>query len=172
VEGRPGTRAASQAAQPPPATSERPSPRPDWGRGIIVALAHAASQPHGSGPTLDLGRLDRSPPPPAWRTGVRCPNLVAGDGGQALPRKEVIQPQLPLRLPCYDFTPITGPALDGCLWASRGRSSWPPGFRRLRLSWCDGRCVQGPGTHSPPCADRRLLATPRSCRRVAAGNPH
>jgi|SRR3989440_3237167 hypothetical protein len=25
----------------------------------------------------------------------------------ALPRKEVIQPQVPLRLPCYDFTPIT-----------------------------------------------------------------
>ena len=22
-------------------------------------------------------------------------------------RKEVIQPQVPLRLPCYDFTPIT-----------------------------------------------------------------
>jgi hypothetical protein len=32
-----------------------------------------------------------------------------------LPRKEVIQPQLPLRLPCYDFTPITGPTFDGCL---------------------------------------------------------
>ena len=32
-----------------------------------------------------------------------------------LPRKEVIQPQLPLRLPCYDFVPITRPALDGCL---------------------------------------------------------
>ena len=32
-----------------------------------------------------------------------------------LPRKEVIQPQLPLRLPCYDFVPITSPALDGCL---------------------------------------------------------
>ena len=28
-------------------------------------------------------------------------------------RKEVIQPQLPLRLPCYDFTPITDPTLDG-----------------------------------------------------------
>ena len=25
----------------------------------------------------------------------------------AIPRKEVIQPQVPLRLPCYDFTPIT-----------------------------------------------------------------
>jgi hypothetical protein len=33
----------------------------------------------------------------------------------ALPRKEVIQPQLPLRLPCYDFVPITHPTLDGCL---------------------------------------------------------
>jgi len=27
----------------------------------------------------------------------------------------VIQPQLPLRLPCYDFVPITSPAFDGCL---------------------------------------------------------
>ena len=32
-----------------------------------------------------------------------------------IPRKEVIQPQLPLRLPCYDFTPITSPTFDGCL---------------------------------------------------------
>ena len=29
----------------------------------------------------------------------------------ALPRKEVIQPQLPLRLPCYDFVPVTTPTL-------------------------------------------------------------
>ena len=28
----------------------------------------------------------------------------------ALPEKEVIQPHLPVRLPCYDFTPITSPA--------------------------------------------------------------
>ena len=28
-----------------------------------------------------------------------------------LPRKEVIQPQLPLRLPCYDFVPVTSPTL-------------------------------------------------------------
>ena len=26
-----------------------------------------------------------------------------------LPRKEVIQPHLPIRLPCYDFTPIIDP---------------------------------------------------------------
>ena len=32
-----------------------------------------------------------------------------------LRRKEVIQPHLPIRLPCYDFTPITSPTFDGCL---------------------------------------------------------
>jgi hypothetical protein len=30
-----------------------------------------------------------------------------------IPRKEVIQPHLPVRLPCYDFTPITQPTFDG-----------------------------------------------------------
>ena len=30
-------------------------------------------------------------------------------------RKEVIQPQVPLRLPCYDFTPITDRTLGTCL---------------------------------------------------------
>ena len=30
-------------------------------------------------------------------------------------RKEVIQPQVPLRLPCYDFTPVTGHTMDGYL---------------------------------------------------------
>jgi hypothetical protein len=39
-------------------------------------------------------------------SGVRAP---------VFPRKEVIQPQLPLRLPCYDFTPIIDPTFDGCL---------------------------------------------------------
>ena len=34
-----------------------------------------------------------------------------------LPRKEVIQPHLPIRLPCYDFTPVIGLALDGWLLA-------------------------------------------------------
>jgi hypothetical protein len=33
------------------------------------------------------------------------------------PRKEVIQPQLPLQLPCYDFVPVTSPALGSSLFA-------------------------------------------------------
>ena len=32
-----------------------------------------------------------------------------------LHRKEVIQPHLPIRLPCYDFTPIIGSTFDGWL---------------------------------------------------------
>ena len=29
-------------------------------------------------------------------------------------RKEVIQPQVPLRLPCYDFTPVADPTVAAC----------------------------------------------------------
>ena len=32
-----------------------------------------------------------------------------------LPRKEVIQPHVPVRLPCYDFVPVTSPTLGNCL---------------------------------------------------------
>jgi hypothetical protein len=32
-------------------------------------------------------------------------------------RKEVIQPHLPIRLPCYDFTPIIGPTFGSALLA-------------------------------------------------------
>ncbi len=84
-----------------------------------------------------------------------------------LHRKEVIQPHLPIRLPCYDFTPIICPTLGG--WLQKG---YPTDFGCYKLSWCDGRCVQGPGTYSPRHADPRLLAIPASCRRVAAYNPN
>ena len=87
--------------------------------------------------------------------------------GVCLPRKEVIQPHLPIRLPCYDFTPIIGPTLDG--WLLKG---YLTGFGCYQLSWCDGRCVQGPGTYSPQYADLRLLAIPTSRRRVAAYDPN
>ena len=35
--------------------------------------------------------------------------------GLDIPRKEVIQPHLPVRLPCYDFVPVSSPALDASL---------------------------------------------------------
>ena len=54
-------------------------------------------------------------------------------------KKEMFQPHLPVRLPCYDLAPVTDFAFDGIT----------TGFGRPRLPWLDGRCVQGPGTYSP-----------------------
>jgi hypothetical protein len=43
---------------------------------------------------------------------LRCVVLALASGSRLwrFPRKEVIQPQLPLQLPCYDFVPVTRPA--------------------------------------------------------------
>ena len=46
-----------------------------------------------------------------------------------LHRKEVIQPHLPIRLPCYDLTPIIGPTLDGWLLAVTPPASGVTNFR-------------------------------------------
>ena len=40
----------------------------------------------------------------------RPPDSVSAVMADVL-RKEVIQPQVPLRLPCYDFTPVTDPTV-------------------------------------------------------------
>ena len=49
--------------------------------------------------------------PPEPRTGSVGGHHIVG----VLLRKEVIQPHLPVRLPCYDLVPITSPTLDGPL---------------------------------------------------------
>ena len=38
-------------------------------------------------------------------------------------RKEVIQPHLPIRLPCYDFTPVINPAFDSSFLSVRSLAS-------------------------------------------------
>ncbi len=45
---------------------------------------------------------------------------------EVLLRKEVIQPHLPIRLPCYDFTPIIKPTFGRALLAVRLRTSGVP----------------------------------------------
>src|SRR5439155_1710616 len=57
-------------------------------------------------PPCDVLLLIRKSSTSQTPIGVRAP---------IFPRKEVIQPQLPLPLPCYDFTPIINPTFDGCL---------------------------------------------------------
>jgi hypothetical protein len=46
-------------------------------------------------------------------------------------RKEVIQPQLPLRLPCYDLAPVIGLTFGVSLLAVGLTTSGTPDFRGL-----------------------------------------
>ena len=48
-----------------------------------------------------------------------------------LHRKEVIQPHLPIRLPCYDLTPITEPTFGSVPLAVRLLTSGVPNFHGL-----------------------------------------
>jgi hypothetical protein len=54
-------------------------------------------------------------PEPRPRRTRRLAETPAVINGHRIPRKEVIQPQLPLRLPCYDFTPVTNSTFDRSL---------------------------------------------------------
>lgn len=54
---------------------------------------------------------------------VKVPVCHEGLTSCRLPRKEVIQPQVLLRLPCYDFTPITNPTFGRWLLTVTSRTS-------------------------------------------------
>ena len=82
-------------------------------------------------------------------------------------RKEVIQPQVPLRLPCYDLVPITEFAFGAVLLAVGLTTSGALSFRGLT-----GGVYKAQEHIHRGVADPRLLAIPTSCRRVAACNPN
>ncbi len=109
--------------------------------------------------------------PTPWATPLRVRpsgRVVRGTApSRGLPRKEVIQPQLPLRLPCYDFTPVTGPTFDGSLLAVGPPASGVAYFRGVT-----GGVYKARERIHRSIADLRLLATPPSCRRVSACNPN
>ena len=68
-----------------------------------VLMIDGASAPHANVPPMSI------PPPDTRRQRALAPQFP---GLQTLLRKEVIQPHLPVRLPCYDFVPITSPTFD------------------------------------------------------------
>ena len=82
-------------------------------------------------------------------------------------RKEVIQPQVPLRLPCYDFIPITSPALGRCLPRDSSRTSGKTGFHDVT-----GGVYKARERIHDVVADTSLLAIPTSWSRVADSNPN
>jgi hypothetical protein len=72
---------------------------------------------------------EQTPLPENWSGNTRwslCVGLTCEPKSELFgtPRKEVIQPQVPLRLPCYDFTPVTDHSLV---------SSFPCGLGYLLL---------------------------------------
>ena len=82
-------------------------------------------------------------------------------------RKEVIQPQVPLGLPCYDLVPITKLAFGAALREVRLATSGAPSFRGLT-----GGVYKAQEHIHRGVADPRLLAIPTSCRRISACNPN
>ena len=80
--------------------------------------------------------------------------------------KEVIQPQVPLRLPCYDFTPVADPTVVTCLLAV---SAVPSG--RTNSHGVTGGVYKARERIHRSSSDLRLLAIPTSWSRVADSNP-
>jgi hypothetical protein len=113
-------------------------------------------------PTTGAAHLHDSPTVAVIR------KMRAGRGLVVLLRKEVIQPHLPVRLPCYDFVPIADPTFDGSL---------PQGVRPPASGVTDFHDVTG-GVYKArerihrSVADLRLLATPTSRGRVADPDPN
>ena len=79
-------------------------------------------------------------------------------------RKEVFQPHLPVRLPCYDLAPVTSFTLGRSL---RLRTSGTPGSHGLT-----GGVYKARERIHRAMADARLLANPASRSRVADSDPN
>ena len=81
-------------------------------------ISHSNSKNQG---LLVLSKLDRHAPKPSNSVSDRSFKYLSGTPAHKAPayflrcsRKEVIQPQVLLQLPCYDFTPITDHTLGTC----------------------------------------------------------
>ena len=100
------------------------------------------------------------------RAGLTCETSTT-EAVDESPRKEVIQPQVPLRLPCYDLVPVTDLTVGRRLLAVDIPTSGTTGFHHLT-----GGVYKAQEHIHRVVADTRLLAIPTSCRRVAACNPN
>ena len=90
-------------------------------------------------------------------------------GTGLLPRKEVIQPHLPVRLPCYDFVPITNPTFEH---SPQNKPVGPCASGVADFRDVTGGVYKARERIHRSVADLRLLATPTSWGRVADPNPN
>ena len=87
--------------------------RPDWAAGLSKLNSMRAAPPRD----VRSRQIRSTLLGPASSTAGGVPARVRDRRSNPgdFPRKEVIQPHLPVRLPCYDFTPVTSPTFDGSL---------------------------------------------------------
>ncbi len=173
--------------QPPPRaatpttgarTPRHPKPRGEEATGLLsqdptVCLAvifdrrfptpiSCSSDAPGPAPTTGRDPSIESP------TASGSHDVWAGANLVVLLRKEVIQPHLPVRLPCYDFVPIADPTFDGSL----PRGVRPPASGVTDFHDVTGGVYKARERIHRSVADLRLLATPTSRGRVADPDPN
>ena len=69
-------------------------------------------RPEAGPRTVDVSTHEHRHRTLAGEAGLAPATATTAGGSEKLLRKEVIQPHLPVRLPCYDFVPIAGPTFD------------------------------------------------------------
>ena len=106
-------------------------------------------------------------PPPSHHA-TRGAHTVGRTSDCILRRKEVIQPHLPVRLPCYDLVPITSLTLDGSI----PQGVRPPASGAAHFHDLTGGVYKARERIHRDVADSRLLATPPSRSRVADCDPN
>ena len=88
------------------------------------------------------------------------------DNADRLALKEVLQPHLPVRLPCYDFTPVIGHTVASALPKVK-----LPASGATNSHGVTGGVYKARERIHRSNADLRLLAIPTSWSRVADSNP-
>ena len=125
--------------------------------------------PDGTNPiqAIDLFHTSIPETKPATVAGNRGSHRLPTQKPEILRRKEVIQPHLPVRLPCYDLVPITSLTLDGS-----PQKVGPPASGATHFHDLTGGVYKARERIHRGVADPRLLATPPSWSRVADSNPN
>ena len=182
-KGMAAARVHSPVLKPPPHHKPRTTPtdtaHDPWARNHT---------PHQKGGRGGPGTQQHAPYHPHQQAGSMISSTPAGTtpthkgGQQAIPqtgtqhghptklrRKEVIQPHLPVRLPCYDLVPITSLTLDG---SPHENVVGPPASGAAHFHDLTGGVYKARERIHRGVADPRLLATPPSRSRVADCDPN
>ena len=138
-----------------------------WRSGSPKAHPHHPRTHRTTGGAKPTTSSTPATPPPSHHA-TRGAHTVGRTSDCILRRKEVIQPHLPVRLPCYDLVPITSLTLDGSI----PQGVRPPASGAAHFHDLTGGVYKARERIHRDVADSRLLATPPSRSRVADCDPN